>query len=54
LIFALFNEIEKDLDGDSKEDIALTIVLQEALLLLEVNLLDHCIVTKRGASSFSA
>jgi DNA repair protein RadC len=36
----------------SKEDIALTIVLHEALQLLEVNLLDHCIVTKRGASSF--
>jgi DNA repair protein RadC len=30
----------------------LTIVLHEALQLLEVNLLDHCIVTKRGASSF--
>ncbi len=36
----------------SQEDIALTIVLHEALQLLEVNLLDHCIVTKRGASSF--
>jgi DNA repair protein RadC len=36
----------------SQEDIALTIVLHEALQLLEINLLDHCIVTKRGASSF--
>jgi DNA repair protein RadC len=36
----------------SQEDIALTVVLHEALQLLEVNLLDHCIVTKRGASSF--
>lgn len=36
----------------SQEDIQLTIVLFEALQLIEVNLLDHCIVTKRGASSF--
>jgi DNA repair protein RadC len=36
----------------SQEDITLTIILHEALQLIEVNLLDHCIVTKRGASSF--
>ena len=36
----------------SQEDIGLTIVLHEALQLLEINLLDHCIVTKKGASSF--
>lgn len=36
----------------SQEDIDLTVVLHEALQLIEVNLLDHCIVTKRAASSF--
>jgi DNA repair protein RadC len=36
----------------SQEDVSLTIILHEALQLIEVNLLDHCIVTKRGASSF--
>lgn len=36
----------------SEEDIQLTIVLHEALRLIEVNLLDHCIVTKKGATSF--